>query len=91
MLRFGWSLTGKQNHPATPEATGLEVDKLDRAAVKAYIETYLDTFEATTGKDLIGKRGLKALLNDSIEVGPMNWTGDMVAQFRRLRGYDPVP
>ena len=91
VLRFGWSLTGKQNHPATPEATGLEVDKLDRAAVKAYIETYLDTFEATTGKDLIGKRGLKALLNDSIEVGPMNWTGDMVAQFRRLRGYDPVP
>lgn len=91
VLRFGYSLTGKQNHPATPEATGLEVDKLDRAAVKAYIETYLDTFEQTTGKDLFGKRGLRALLNDSIEVGPMNWTGDMVAQFRRLRGYDPIP
>jgi len=91
VLRFGWSLTGKLNHPATAEATGLEVDKLDRAAVKAYIETYLDTFEATTGKDLMGKRGLKALLNDSIEVGPMNWTGDMIAQFRRLRGYDPIP
>lgn len=91
VLRFGYSLTGKQNHPATPEATGLEVDKLDRAAVKAYIETYLDTFEQTTGKDLFGKRGLRALLNDSIEVGPMNWTGDMVGQFRRLRGYDPTP
>jgi hypothetical protein len=28
VLRFGWSLTGKTNHPATAEATGLEVDKL---------------------------------------------------------------
>ena len=25
IVRMGWSLTGKTNHPATPEATGLEV------------------------------------------------------------------
>ena len=31
VLRFGYSLLGITNHPATPEATGLEVDKLDRA------------------------------------------------------------
>ena len=24
VLRMGWSLTGTENHPATPEATGLE-------------------------------------------------------------------
>ena len=29
IYRFGWSLTGKMNHPAPPEATGLEVDKLE--------------------------------------------------------------
>ena len=28
VFRFGASLTGKTNHPASPEATGLEVDKL---------------------------------------------------------------
>lgn len=91
VLRFGYSLTGKRNHPATVEATGLEVDKLDRAAVKDYIETYLDNYLKATGPELLGKRGVNALLNDSIEVGAMNWTGDMIAQFRRLRGYDPMP
>jgi hypothetical protein len=28
-VRIGYSLTGIENHPATPEATGLEVDKYD--------------------------------------------------------------
>ena len=30
ILRLGYSLTGTTNHPATAEATGLEVDKLDQ-------------------------------------------------------------
>ena len=38
VLRFGYSLLGITNHPATAEATGLEVDKLDRRFVKDYIE-----------------------------------------------------
>jgi hypothetical protein len=33
ILRFGYSLLGITNHPATPEATGLEVDKLNRTYV----------------------------------------------------------
>ncbi|MFM5950235.1 MAG: glycosyl hydrolase, partial [Novosphingobium sp.] len=69
VLRFGWSLTGKVNHPATPEATGLEVDKYDGAAVRRYLETYLGMYRETAGGDLFGQRGLKALLTDSIEVG----------------------
>jgi hypothetical protein len=35
IVRIGYSLTGTENHPATPEATGLEVDKYDGAAVRA--------------------------------------------------------
>jgi hypothetical protein len=34
ILRFGYSLLGITNHPASPEATGLEVDKLDHRFVK---------------------------------------------------------
>jgi hypothetical protein len=30
VLRFGYSLTGARNSPASPEATGLEVDKLNK-------------------------------------------------------------
>jgi alpha-L-rhamnosidase len=90
VLRFGYSLTGKENHPATPEATGLEVDKYDAGAVKRYINTYLDTYVDAAGADLVGKRGVRAVLNDSIEVGAANWTENLVAEFIRRRGYDPV-
>ncbi len=30
-------------------------------------------------------------MTDSIETGASNWTGNMLAQFQRLRGYDPRP
>jgi hypothetical protein len=91
ILRLGSSLTGTTNHPATPEATGLEVDKFDGEAVKRYLDTYIGMFRETTGPELIGERGLRALLTDSIEVGPSNWTRDMLGQFQKLRGYDPRP
>jgi hypothetical protein len=61
VLRLGYSLTGKENHPATAEATGLEVDKLDRAAVRHYIETYLDTYAQTVGAGQLGAHGVRAL------------------------------
>lgn len=91
ILRLGWSLTGTENHPATPEATGLEVDKYDGKAVRNYLETYLSKYEGAAGKDLVGKRGVRALVTDSIEVGASNWTPRMLEQFRRLRGYDARP
>lgn len=87
LLRFGWSLTGKTNHPATPEATGLEVDKYDGPAVRRYLETYLGMYRETAGDDLFGKRGLGALLTDSIEVGNANWTLAMESEFQARRGY----
>lgn len=91
ILRLGWTLTGKTNHPAPAEATGLEVDKLDGAAVERYLRHYLEMYKEATGSDLLGKRGVRALLTDSTEVGSFNWTPRMVEHFKRLRGYDPTP
>ena len=91
ILRFGYSLLGITNHPATPEATGLEVDKLNRGFVKNYMETYLDSYKQTVGADYMGKRGIRYVINDSWEAGSQNWTDDMIAQFKKLRGYDPLP
>jgi hypothetical protein len=90
VVRLGYSLVGTRNHPATAEATGLEVDKFDGAAVRRYLDTYLGMYRDTTGPDLIGRHGVRALLTDSIEVGASNWTPRMIEQFRRLRGYDPT-
>ena len=91
VVRFGYSLLGITNHPATAEATGLEVDKLDRRYVKKYMETYLDSYKNAVGPDLMGKRGLRYVVNDSWEAGSQNWTDNMIAQFKKRRGYDPLP
>lgn len=90
VLRFGHSLLGTTNHPAPPEATGLEVDKFDGAAVRRYLEHYIGMYRDASG-GLLGKRGVQAILTDSIEVGASNWTPKMIEQFKRLRGYDPTP
>ena len=90
VLRFGYSLTGITNHPASPEGTGLEVDKLNREDVKEYMNTYLDNYKNAVG-DLMGKRGLRYVISDSWEAGTANWTDDMVAEFTKRRGYDPRP
>jgi hypothetical protein len=88
VLRIGYSLLGITNHPATPEATGLEVDKLDRRFVKDYFEKYLDSYKETVGADEMGKKGIRYVINDSWEAGSQNWTDNMLAQFKKLHGYD---
>jgi hypothetical protein len=90
VLRFGYSLTGAKNGPASPEATGLEVDKLNRGAVRAYVDQYLNQYESAS-KGLMGKRGVEFVITDSWEAGAQNWTKDMFAEFKRRRGYDLHP
>ena len=90
VVRLGYSLLGITNHPATPEATGLEVDKLNHTYVKNYFEKYLESYKETVGPDLIGSKGIHYVVNDSWEAGSQNWTDDMMAQFKRRRGYDPT-
>ncbi len=91
ILRFGYSLLGITNEPATLEATGLEVGKLNHTYVRNYLNRYLDSYKQTVGSAYMGRRGIRYLVSDSWEAGAQNWTDDMIAKFRRLRGYDPVP
>jgi hypothetical protein len=90
VMRFGYSLLGITNHPASPEGTGLEVDKLNPDAVRAYMNTYLDMYKSAVGP-LMGKQGLKYVINDSYEAGAQNWTDNLIAEFTKRRGYDPRP
>lgn len=90
ILWMGYSLTGEVNHPATPEATGLEVDKLNADHVRAHLDAYLGPV-AKELNGLIGDKGLKYILTDSWEAGDENWTEAMVREFKTRRGYDPTP
>ena len=90
VYRFGASLTGKQNHPAPPEATGLEVDKLDPEAWERYFRSYLDLYKDASG-GLLGQRGIQYLLTDSYEAGAMTWTERMEYNFLVANGYPLTP
>jgi hypothetical protein len=85
VLRMGYSLTGEVNHPATPAATGLEVDKLSAKDVQAYVEEYVKMISGAAGP-YFGK-SFRYFLMDSWEAGQENWTDDMMAEFARRRGY----
>jgi hypothetical protein len=90
ILRFGYSLIGTLNHPASPEATGLEVDKLSKAHVDAYLDHYLGLYRDASG-DRLGKGGVENVITDSWEAGVANWTDTMRADFAQRAGYDITP
>ena len=85
VMRLGYSLTGEVNHPATPAATGLEVDKLSGKDVEDYVEQYVKMISSTAGP-YFGK-SFRYFLMDSWEAGQENWTDDMLAEFQHRRGY----
>ena len=89
ILRVGYTPTGVTNHPAPPEATGLECDKLSPDGLDAcwngMMQPILDRLGPLAGKVL------DDCLIDSYEVGDQNWTPRMAVEFKRLRGYDPTP
>ena len=90
IYRFGASLTGKKNHPASPEATGLEVDKINPEAWKRYFRNYLDMYKEAAG-GLLGERGIQYVLTDSYEAGHVNWSPRLFKEFTDRRGYSPIP
>lgn len=90
IFRFGYSLTGRRNHPASPEATGLEIDKLDKEVWKRYFTYYLTMYKEAAG-GLMGQRGIQYLLTDSYEAGASTWTPGMPDEFKQRRGYDLMP
>jgi hypothetical protein len=89
VVRFGHTPTGKDNHPAPLDGRGLECDKLNPKAADAMFEGLMGKLVADS-KPLAGKT-LVATHIDSWEVGSQNWTLAFREEFRRLRGYDPLP
>ncbi len=89
VVRFGHTPTGKDNHPAPVDGRGLECDKLSREAADVMFEGLMGKLIADS-KPLAGKT-LVATHIDSWEVGSQNWTPAFREEFRRLRGYDPLP
>lgn len=81
--------TGVTNTPATPEATGLEVDKMSRKHVAAHFDAYLG--EILRRIPEADRKSLKIAVQDSYETGSQNWTDNMLERFEKEYGYNPLP
>ena len=80
IIRLGYAVNGKRNHPASDHGEGPEVDKLSSAAVARHFDSYSAKLE-----------GVRGFLVDSYEIGCQNWTPGFAEEFRRRRGYDMGP
>ena len=87
--RIGHTTTGSSTRPPVVGGNGLECDKLSAAAMDAHFAGMMAKLIKTAGP-LAGK-SLVATHIDSWEVGSQNWTPKMREEFRKRRGYDPLP
>ena len=81
--------TGIKNGPASPEATGYEVDKMSKKHVETHFYGHIgELLERVPEKD---RKSLKVVVLDSYEKGAQNFTDGFLEEFEQTYGYDPLP
>ncbi|MHB1460875.1 MAG: glycosyl hydrolase [Armatimonadota bacterium] len=89
VIRFGWTPISVQNHPASEEGIGLEIDKLNYEAVSGFYKIAVGTIVKNMGP--LAGTTLKNILIDSYETGPQNWTPGFEAIFKDHTKYSITP
>ena len=89
IVRFGYTTTGKVNHPASPEGEGLECDKMDTTALNLHFAHFPQKLIEAAGPHR-GK-AFRYFLVDSWEAGNQTWTERLPEEFLARRGYSLVP
>jgi hypothetical protein len=89
ILRTGMRFINVQNGPASFEAEGLEVDKLNKTHVAFHFNAFIgQILQRIPAND---RRTLKMVIMDSYERGGMNFTDGFLADFKKRYGYDATP
>jgi len=89
ILRTGMTPTGTKNAPASPEATGYEVDKMSKKHVAMHFEAHMG--EILNRIPEADRKTFKVVVQDSYETGGQNFTDDFLSGFKQRYGYDAVP
>jgi len=71
-----------------PGANGPVLNHYNEAAVKKYLHRMSDTIQQQIGP-LTGR--VRSFFTDSMEMEGANWCADMLTEFSKRRGYDPMP
>lgn len=89
VLRIGYTDSDARVSTSSGAWQGLAIDYLDRGAFDTFwsksVAPLLQAARPYLGSTLVN------LATDSWEVGGTNWTGRFRDEFRRRRGYDPLP
>jgi alpha-L-rhamnosidase len=89
ILRIGYTASGARVSTSSGAWQGLAIDHMDRTAFETYWRESVDPLLQDV-RPYLGK-ALHYLATDSWELGGTNWTGRFRDEFRRRRGYDPLP
>jgi hypothetical protein len=89
VIRFGYTSTGVKVDPASAEGLGLEVDKMDTAALNVHINSYAKKLLDAAGK--YKGNTLKFFLMDSWEAQFQTWSKNFAKEFKDRRGYKILP
>lgn len=87
--RMSMLTTGVTNGPASPEGTGLEIDKMSKKHIAAHFDAFIG--EILRRIPEADRKTFRVVVEDSYETGGQNWTDDMIDYFKKAYGYDPVP
>lgn len=89
--RLGHASTGASPHPVPEDVLGrtLEADKMSLAQTRFHWESVIAPLRQQLGS-LYGK-SFRHFLIDSYEAGYQSWTPGFCEEFRRRKGYDPLP
>lgn len=89
ILRTGMTPTGTTNSPASPEATGYEVDKMSRKHTELHFDGHMgEILRRIPDAD---RKAFKVVVQDSYETGGQNFTDGFMEEFEKIYGYDPLP
>ena len=89
ILRTGMTPTGTKNSPASPEATGYEVDKMSKKHAEKHFYGHMGEFLKRIPK--ADRKCFKVVVQDSYEMGGQNFTDGFIEEFQAKYGYDPLP
>lgn len=89
VLRFGYTPTDARVSTSSGAWQGMVIDYLSRSAFERYWNEVVEPLLAAAGP--LKGTVLKQLETDSWECGGMNWSDHFAADFKKYRGYDPIP
>ena len=89
ILVTGMTPTGVFNSPCTPEASGWEIDKMNRTIAERHFDAFMSELLERIPEE--NRDAVRHLVADSYEKGSQNWTDGFAEDFEHTYGYSPYP